>query len=239
MISIRPAFSAGRIFCRVSLSKLVCIVMPAATSLGSPRLHRSCIQSTWPTRPGRTHSKEQTFAHCHVQQLAIRSASLRAERQHWSQLVPWTSRFGADLSVAKIFSITEIFKAEFRFDAYNVFNHHVLGFSSAQGTVSVDNGVGSRITAIESECIAQCSQWFAPTSVRCALYVLKQSNHSTADGAPEGHSGPPERMPSRRPAATTHICKSLPQRNGPKVASWEAEDVHSLIVDWRQPTVGQ
>src|SRR6266850_2314694 len=71
-----PTTFAGRTSCQVSLSRLVCIAMPAGTSLGLPR---------------------------------------------------------------------------FRFDAYNLFNHPVLGFNSAQGNLSVDNGAGGRITAIETD----------------------------------------------------------------------------------------
>jgi len=46
--------------------------------------------------------------------------------------------FFSDLSVAKNFAITERFQAQFRFDAYNVFNHPVLGFGSTQGNLCID-----------------------------------------------------------------------------------------------------
>jgi hypothetical protein len=59
--------------------------------------------------------------------------------------------FGSDLSLTKAFNITETVIARFRFDAYNLFNHPVLGFNSAQGNLSVDNGAGGRITAIETD----------------------------------------------------------------------------------------
>jgi hypothetical protein len=59
--------------------------------------------------------------------------------------------FFSDLSVAKTFPITEKYKAQFRFDAYNVFNHPVLGFGSTQGNVCVDCPGGGQITAIEAD----------------------------------------------------------------------------------------
>ena len=46
--------------------------------------------------------------------------------------------FFSDMSLAKNFNFTERVKAQFRFDAYNVFNHPVLGFSSTQGNLCVD-----------------------------------------------------------------------------------------------------
>lgn len=59
--------------------------------------------------------------------------------------------FFSDLSVAKNFPFTERIKAQFRFDAYNVFNHPVLGFSSAQGNTCIDCSGGGQITAIEAD----------------------------------------------------------------------------------------
>jgi hypothetical protein len=59
--------------------------------------------------------------------------------------------FFSDLSLTKTFNITEKYKAQFRFDAYNVFNHPVLGFSSTQGNTCVDCGGGGKITAIEAD----------------------------------------------------------------------------------------
>jgi hypothetical protein len=59
--------------------------------------------------------------------------------------------FFSDLSLAKEFNITEKYKAQFRFDAYNVFNHPVLGFSSTQGNTCVDCGGGGIISAIEAD----------------------------------------------------------------------------------------
>lgn len=59
--------------------------------------------------------------------------------------------FFSDMSVAKNFTITEKYRAQFRFDAYNVFNHPVLGFSSTQGNTCIDCGGGGIISAIEAD----------------------------------------------------------------------------------------
>ena len=59
--------------------------------------------------------------------------------------------FFSDMSLAKNFAITEKYKAQFRFDAYNVFNHPVLGFSSTQGNTCIDCGGGGIISAIEAD----------------------------------------------------------------------------------------
>jgi len=59
--------------------------------------------------------------------------------------------FYSDMALSKTFSITERYKAQFRFDAYNVFNHPVLGFNGSQGNTCVDCGSDSgRITDIEN-----------------------------------------------------------------------------------------
>jgi hypothetical protein len=59
--------------------------------------------------------------------------------------------FYSDLAIAKTFNITERYKAQFRFDAYNVFNHPVLAFSSTQGNTCIDCGGDSgRISDIEN-----------------------------------------------------------------------------------------
>ena len=59
--------------------------------------------------------------------------------------------FFSDLSLSKNFSITEKYRAQFRFDAYNVFNHPVLGFSSTQGNTCVDCAGAGVISAIEAD----------------------------------------------------------------------------------------
>lgn len=59
--------------------------------------------------------------------------------------------FFSDMSLAKNFNITEKYRAQFRFDAYNVFNHPVLGFGSTQGNTCIDCGGGGVISAIEAD----------------------------------------------------------------------------------------
>lgn len=60
--------------------------------------------------------------------------------------------FTSDLSLAKDFRITERFKAEFRMDANNVFNHPVMGFNANQGNTCIDcGGNAGRITDIEAD----------------------------------------------------------------------------------------
>jgi hypothetical protein len=60
--------------------------------------------------------------------------------------------FTSNLSLAKNFRITERYKAEFRMDANNIFNHPVMGFNYTQGNLCIDC-VGTdagRITNIEN-----------------------------------------------------------------------------------------
>jgi hypothetical protein len=61
--------------------------------------------------------------------------------------------FGADAALFKNFTVTERVKLQFRMDAYNVFNHPVLGFSSYQGGsgTCIDCSGNGRITDIESD----------------------------------------------------------------------------------------
>jgi len=67
----------------------------------------------------------------------------------------WGPRaFFSDLSLMKNFQITEKVSAAFRFDAYNVFNHPVLGFNSNQGNTCVDcasNPSAGQVTDIEAD----------------------------------------------------------------------------------------
>lgn len=57
--------------------------------------------------------------------------------------------FFSDMALSKTFSITERYKAQFRFDAYNVFNHPVLAIP---GNQCVDcSGDAGRITDIEND----------------------------------------------------------------------------------------
>lgn len=61
--------------------------------------------------------------------------------------------FYADAAVMKNFSVTERVKAQFRMDAFNVFNHPVLGFNANQGGSGqcIDCSNNGRITDIESD----------------------------------------------------------------------------------------
>lgn len=61
--------------------------------------------------------------------------------------------FFADAAVMKNFSVTERVKAQFRMDAFNVFNHPVLGFNSNQGGSGqcIDCAGNGRITDIEAD----------------------------------------------------------------------------------------
>jgi hypothetical protein len=60
--------------------------------------------------------------------------------------------FFSDMSLAKSFNFTEKVKAQFRFDAYNVFNHPVLGFNGSQGNTCIDcGGNAGQITNIEAD----------------------------------------------------------------------------------------
>jgi len=59
--------------------------------------------------------------------------------------------FTSNLSLAKNFRITERYKAEFRMDANNIFNHPVMGFNYTQGNTCIDcGGDAGRITNIEN-----------------------------------------------------------------------------------------
>jgi Carboxypeptidase regulatory-like domain len=59
--------------------------------------------------------------------------------------------FTSNLSLAKNFRITERYRAEFRMDANNIFNHPVLGFNYTQGNTCIDcTGDAGRITNIEN-----------------------------------------------------------------------------------------
>ncbi len=73
--------------------------------------------------------------------------------------------FTSNLSLAKDFRITERYKAEFRMDANNIFNHPVMGFNSNQGNHCIDcGGDAGRITNIEQD-----------TSMRLLTFALRFS----------------------------------------------------------------
>jgi Carboxypeptidase regulatory-like domain len=77
--------------------------------------------------------------------------------------------FFSDLSLSKSFPIAERIKAQFRFDAFNVFNHPVLGFSNAQGNTCIDcGGSAGQITDVESD-----SSPGSPTGMRQLQFGLR------------------------------------------------------------------
>jgi outer membrane receptor protein involved in Fe transport len=79
--------------------------------------------------------------------------------------------FFADAAVFKDFSITERVKAQFRMDAFNVFNHPVLGFNSNQGNTCIDcSGNAGQITDIEAD-----SSPGSTTGMRQLEFALKFS----------------------------------------------------------------
>jgi hypothetical protein len=61
--------------------------------------------------------------------------------------------FYADASIMKNFSVTERVKAQFRMDAFNVFNHPVLGFNNNQGGTGqcIDCAGNGQINDIEHD----------------------------------------------------------------------------------------
>lgn len=61
------------------------------------------------------------------------------------------SAFFDDFSLVKSFPIKERVQVQFRFDAYNFFNHPVLGFNSNQGNTCIDCSSGGQITDIEAD----------------------------------------------------------------------------------------
>ena len=66
----------------------------------------------------------------------------------------WGPRFfGADAALSKSFTVTERLKLTFRMDAYNLFNHPVLGFNQNQGGsgTCVDCGGNGEVKDIESD----------------------------------------------------------------------------------------
>jgi hypothetical protein len=77
--------------------------------------------------------------------------------------------FWSDFSLSKNFAITEKYQAQFRFDAYNVFNHPVLGFNGNQGNTCVDcGGNAGQITDIEAD-----SSPGSPSGMRAIQFGLR------------------------------------------------------------------
>lgn len=63
------------------------------------------------------------------------------------------SYFGADAALSKSFTVTERLKMTFRMDAYNVFNHPILGFNNNQGGsgTCIDCSGNGRVNNIEND----------------------------------------------------------------------------------------
>jgi len=63
--------------------------------------------------------------------------------------------FFSDASITKNFGLTERLKLQFRMDAFNVFNHPVLGFNNNQGNTCIDcagaTSSAGRVTDIEAD----------------------------------------------------------------------------------------
>jgi hypothetical protein len=80
--------------------------------------------------------------------------------------------FFSDAAVMKNFSITERVKAQFRMDAFNVFNHPVLGFNANQGGSGqcIDCAGNGQITDIEAD-----SSPGSTTGMRQLEFALKFS----------------------------------------------------------------
>jgi hypothetical protein len=77
--------------------------------------------------------------------------------------------FFDDMSLSKTFNITERYKAQFRFDAYNVFNHPVLASNSNQGNTCIDcGGTAGQITDIEND-----NSPGSPTGMRTLQFGFK------------------------------------------------------------------
>ena len=55
------------------------------------------------------------------------------------------------MALTKTFNITERFKAQFRFDAYNLFNHPVLGVSNNFNNCVDCGGSSGQISDIEAD----------------------------------------------------------------------------------------
>jgi hypothetical protein len=59
--------------------------------------------------------------------------------------------FWADATIMKNFSVAERVKAQFRMDAFNLFNHPVLGFNANQGGTCIDCSGNGQVTDIEAD----------------------------------------------------------------------------------------
>ena len=83
----------------------------------------------------------------------IRHERLRDNRKHATEWIPLSVGLYSDLSVVKKFQIFERLSAQFRMDAFNIFNHPVYAFSQnngANGCIDCQGGNNGKITALES-----------------------------------------------------------------------------------------
>jgi hypothetical protein len=80
--------------------------------------------------------------------------------------------FGSDASISKDFTLTERVKMQFRMDAFNVFNHPVLGFNANQAGSGqcIDCSGNGNITDIEAD-----STPGSPTGMRQLQFGLRLS----------------------------------------------------------------
>jgi hypothetical protein len=58
--------------------------------------------------------------------------------------------FTSDMSVMKNFPLTERFQLQFRMDAFNIFNHPVLGFNGNQGGTCIDCSGNGLVTSLDA-----------------------------------------------------------------------------------------
>ena len=87
------------------------------------------------------------------------------------------------MSLAKNFNFTERVKAQFRFDAYNVFNHPVLGFSSTQGNLCVDctGRDPGRVQDIEGDASPNAPNGMRQLQFGLHILVLTERNFAKSD----------------------------------------------------------
>ena len=118
-----------------------------------------------------------------------RSRCLLAARSATPDSIPSSvlEAFFSDMALSKNFTITERIKAQFRFDAYNVFNHPVLGFNSNQGNTCVDcGGNAGQITDIEADASPGSPTGMRQLQFGAARDFLTPINTPNKTGSPRG-----------------------------------------------------